>query len=73
MTAIAMRCWHEANADWLSPEGVAARAARHRPARCKAHLDGIANALGINDKHFGSPTVTWADKTERGKLIVSLG
>lgn len=42
-------------------------------ARCKAHLDGIANALGINDKHFGSPTVTWADKTEHGKLIVSIG
>lgn len=40
--------------------------------RCKAHLDGIAGVLGVNDKHFDAPTVTWADKCERGKLFVEL-
>jgi hypothetical protein len=39
-------------------------------ARCKAHLDAIANALGVNDRTFEAPTVEWADRTERGKLII---
>lgn len=42
-------------------------------ARVKAHLDGIAKVLGVNDKCFEAPTVEWADKTEHGKLFVVLG
>jgi crossover junction endodeoxyribonuclease RusA len=41
-------------------------------ASCKAHLDGIAGALGINDRMFQAPTVEWSDRCERGKLIVVL-
>jgi crossover junction endodeoxyribonuclease RusA len=41
-------------------------------ARAKSHLDGIAIVLGVNDKCFDAPTVTWADKFGIGKLIVEL-
>jgi hypothetical protein len=39
-------------------------------ARCKAHLDAIAKAVGVNDRKFSAPTVEWADRQGRGKLIV---
>jgi crossover junction endodeoxyribonuclease RusA len=39
-------------------------------ASCKAALDGIATALGVNDRTFEAPTVEWADRCQRGKLIV---
>ena len=42
-------------------------------ARCKAHLDGIARTLGVNDRDFDAPTVEWADKCDRGKLFVEVG
>lgn len=41
-------------------------------ARAKAHIDGAADALGINDKLFNAPTVTWADKCEHGRLIMEI-
>lgn len=41
-------------------------------ARMKAALDGIAEALGVNDRQFSNPTIEWADRTERGKIIVSV-
>jgi hypothetical protein len=41
-------------------------------ARCKAHLDGIALKLDVNDRLFEAPTVTWADRCEHGKLVVEL-
>ena len=40
--------------------------------RVKGALDGIADALGINDRLFQAPTVEWADRCERGKLVVVL-
>lgn len=42
-------------------------------ASLKSHLDGIAEALGVNDSLFNAPTVEWADITERGKVIVTIG
>lgn len=42
-------------------------------ARLKSHLDGIAEVLGVNDRQFEAPTVTWGDKTERGKIVVTVG
>lgn len=39
-------------------------------ARVKAHLDGIAKVLGVNDRIFEAPTVTWAERAN--KLIVEL-
>jgi hypothetical protein len=41
-------------------------------AAIKSHLDGIALAIGMNDRNFEAPTVEWADRCERGKLIVVL-
>lgn len=41
-------------------------------ARVKAHLDGIAQALEVNDRLFQAPTVRWADRTERGKLVITI-
>jgi crossover junction endodeoxyribonuclease RusA len=39
---------------------------------CKAYLDGIAAAIGVNDRHFAAPTVEIA--TERtGQFIISIG
>lgn len=42
-------------------------------ARLKHHFDGIAEVLGVNDRQFEAPTVKWADKTERGKVVVTIG
>lgn len=41
-------------------------------ARLKYHFDGIAEALGVNDRQFEAPTVKWAENTERGKVVVSI-
>lgn len=41
-------------------------------ARLKAHLDGIADALGVNDRQFQAPTLAWADRCERGKVVIEL-
>ncbi len=42
-------------------------------ARLKSHFDGIAEVLGVNDRQFETPIVTWADKTERGKIVIEIG
>lgn len=39
----------------------------------KHHFDGIALALGVNDKHFAAPTVEWAEPVPRGKVVVTVG
>ena len=41
-------------------------------ASCKHFFDGIAEVLGVNDRIFEAPTVTFADKSERGSLVVEL-
>lgn len=41
-------------------------------ARLKSHFDGIAEALGVNDRQFQAPTLKWADKTERGKVVIAI-
>jgi len=41
-------------------------------AAAKSYIDGIADAIGINDRHFAAPTVEIA--TERtGQFIISIG
>ncbi len=41
-------------------------------AAAKAYLDGIASAIGINDRHFAAPTVTIS--TERtGQFQITIG
>lgn len=41
-------------------------------ASLKAHLDGIADAIGVNDSLFNAPTVEWADITQHGKIVITL-
>ena len=40
-------------------------------AACKAYLDGIADALGVNDRNF-VPAVQLGERTQGGKIVVSL-
>jgi hypothetical protein len=40
--------------------------------RLKFHLDSIAEVIGVNDRKFESPVVKWADKTERGKVVIRI-
>jgi crossover junction endodeoxyribonuclease RusA len=39
---------------------------------CKAYIDGIAEALGVNDRHFAAPTVTISEK-RLGRFEISIG
>jgi len=41
-------------------------------ASLKSHLDGIADALGVNDSTFNAPTLKWADQTQHGKIVVTV-
>jgi crossover junction endodeoxyribonuclease RusA len=41
-------------------------------ASCKAHLDGIAAVLGVNDSTFNAPRVEWCDVTQKGKLVIRI-
>lgn len=36
----------------------------------KAHLDGIAAALDVDDSLFNAPTLEWSDITQHGKIVV---
>jgi crossover junction endodeoxyribonuclease RusA len=42
-------------------------------AAVKSHLDGIALAIGMNDRNFEAPTVSFADRCPRGSITVSIG
>lgn len=42
------------------------------PARAKAQIDGIADALGVNDKRF-VPTIRHAEPKKPGCVIVTIG
>lgn len=42
------------------------------PARAKAQIDGVADALGVNDKRF-LPTIRHAEPEKPGKVIVTIG
>jgi crossover junction endodeoxyribonuclease RusA len=41
-------------------------------ASCKAYLDGMAEALGVNDSRF-DPVVFIAEKAKSPKIVVTLG
>lgn len=41
-------------------------------AAMKAYQDGIADALGLNDREFPSPTLHFAERTATGKVVVVL-
>jgi hypothetical protein len=39
---------------------------------CKAYLDGIASAMGINDRHFAAPTVEVSPE-RTGQFVIYVG
>jgi crossover junction endodeoxyribonuclease RusA len=39
---------------------------------CKAYLDGIAAAIGVNDRHFAAPTVEISGE-RTGQFIIHIG
>jgi len=41
-------------------------------ASLKSHLDGIADALGVNDSTFNAPTLEWADISQHGKIVIKI-
>ena len=41
-------------------------------AAAKHAIDGIADALGINDRHFQAPTVAISDE-RTGRFVISIG
>ncbi len=41
-------------------------------ASLKAHLDGIAGVLGVDDSTFNAPTLEWADITQHGKIVIRI-
>jgi crossover junction endodeoxyribonuclease RusA len=41
-------------------------------AACKAYLDGIADAIGINDRDFTAPVVEYGDRTKRGDFVLEV-
>jgi crossover junction endodeoxyribonuclease RusA len=41
-------------------------------ASLKAYQDGIAKAIGIDDKLFAAPRIQWGEPVKGGKIVVSL-
>jgi len=41
-------------------------------AACKSYQDGVAQALKIDDKEFGTPEIRFADPQRPGKIIVQV-
>jgi hypothetical protein len=41
-------------------------------AAAKAYLDGIAQRLGVNDRHFATPTVEFAAPRD-GRFVIEIG
>lgn len=39
----------------------------------KAHRDGIAKAIGINDKYFKPLAVEWAEPLPGGRIVITIG
>lgn len=42
-------------------------------AAAKAFLDGIAQAIGIDDRHFASPVVTIGERKPGGGFVLEIG
>ena len=38
---------------------------------CKAYLDGISDALGVDDKRFSLGAIEWLPKEGAGKVVIS--
>jgi len=41
-------------------------------AACKAYLDGIADAIGVNDRNFTAPIIRYGERTKHGDFVLEL-
>jgi crossover junction endodeoxyribonuclease RusA len=41
-------------------------------AACKSYLDGIADAIGVNDRDFAAPLVSWGHRTKHGGFVIEV-
>ncbi|HKY80627.1 MAG TPA: hypothetical protein VJM09_04060 [Sphingobium sp.] len=41
-------------------------------ASLKAYQDGIAWALGVDDRHFGEPEIHFAERVKGGKVVIEV-
>ena len=41
-------------------------------AAVKSYLDGIADAIGVNDRHFDAPRIQFGERTANGKVVFTL-
>jgi crossover junction endodeoxyribonuclease RusA len=56
----------------IHPKTAHAIDADNAVASCKAYLDGIAQALGVNDSTFNAPSVFYGLPVKGGKVIITL-
>lgn len=42
-------------------------------ASLKAYQDGIASAIGIDDKHFAAPRIHFAEPVKNGRVVIVIG
>ena len=56
----------------MHPKTAHAIDADNAVASCKAYLDGIAQALGVNDSVFNAPSVFYGLPIKGGKVIIEL-
>jgi crossover junction endodeoxyribonuclease RusA len=42
-------------------------------AACKAYFDGIAEALGVNDRHFVVAAPVFGERVKGGKVVIKIG
>ena len=42
-------------------------------ARLKAHRDGIADALGVNDRFFRPTGIEWGEPISGGRVVITIG
>jgi len=56
----------------IHPKTAHAIDADNAVASCKAYLDGIAQALGVNDSTFNAPSVFYGLPIKGGKVIIEL-
>lgn len=57
---------------WHQVQGKPAPDADNALATVKAHLDGIAEALGVDDKHF-RPSIVLGEPTPGGRVVITVG
>ncbi len=68
---------HDGKSDVILNQTAYPPSARHYDrdnldASLKAHRDGIANALGVNDRFFRPTGIVWGDSTPNGKIIIEV-